>query len=163
MSNNQQEEISKTQLKKQSKDITSFGQAITLLNQNQLEQLNLPSDINNAIEDYKKIKSLSAKKRQLLFIGRLLRSTDLHEAFIQYEAIKNHSRLANQQFHLVEQWRDKLIQSTDAITEFINQFPKTDVQQLRSLIKNSINEIEKNKPLKSSRSLFKIIQSILNN
>ncbi len=141
MSNNQQEEISKTQLKKQSKDITSFGQAITLLNQNQLEQLNLPSDINNAIEDYKKIKSLSAKKRQLLFIGRLLRSTDLHEAFIQYEAIKNHSQLANQQFHLVEQWRDKLIQSPDAITEFINQFPKTDVQQLRSLIKNSINEI----------------------
>lgn len=163
MSNNQQEEISKTQLKKQSKDITSFGQAITLLNQNQLEQLNLPSDINNAIEDYKKIKSLSAKKRQLLFIGRLLRSTDLHEAFIQYEAIKNHSQLANQQFHLVEQWRDKLIQSPDAITEFINQFTKTDVQQLRSLIKNSINEIEKNKPLKSSRSLFKIIQSILNN
>jgi len=163
MSNNQQEEISKTQLKKQSKDITSFGQAITLLNQNQLEQLNLPSDINNAIEDYKKIKSLSAKKRQLLFIGRLLRSTDLHEAFIQYEAIKNHSQLANQQFHLVEQWRDKLIHSHDAITEFINQFPKTDVQQLRSLIKNSINEIEKNKPLKSSRSLFKIIQSILNN
>ena len=163
MSNNQQEEISKTQLKKQSKDITSFGQAITLLNQNQLEQLNLPSDINNAIEDYKKIKSLSAKKRQLLFIGRLLRSTDLHEAFIQYEAIKNHSQLANQQFHLVEQWRDKLIQSPDAITEFINQFPKTDVQQLRSLIKNSINEIEKNKPLKSSRSLFKIIQSILKN
>ena len=163
MSNNQQEEISKTQLKKQSKDITSFGQAITLLNQNQLEQLNLPSDINNAIEDYKNIKSLSAKKRQLLFIGRLLRSTDLHEAFIQYEAIKNHSQLANQQFHLVEQWRDKLIQSPDAITEFINQFPKTDVQQLRSLIKNSINEIEKNKPLKSSRSLFKIIQSILNN
>ena len=163
MSNNQQEEISKTQLKKQSKDITSFGQAITLLNQNQLEQLNLPSDINNAIEDYKKIKSLSAKKRQLLFIGRLLRSTDLHDAFIQYEAIKNHSQLANQQFHLVEQWRDKLIQSPDAITEFINQFPKTDVQQLRSLIKNSINEIEKNKPLKSSRSLFKIIQSILNN
>jgi len=163
MSNNQQEEISKTQLKKQSKDITSFGQAITLLNQNQLEQLNLPSDINSAIEDYKKIKSLSAKKRQLLFIGRLLRSTDLHEAFIQYEAIKNHSQLANQQFHLVEQWRDKLIQSPDAITEFINQFPKTDVQQLRSLIKNSINEIEKNKPLKSSRSLFKIIQSILNN
>ena len=142
MSNNQQEEISKTQLKKQSKDITSFGQAITLLNQNQLEQLNLPSDINNAIEDYKKIKSLSAKKRQLLFIGRLLRSTDLHEAFIQYEAIKNHSQLANQQFHLVEQWRDKLIQSPDAITEFINQFPKTDVQQLRSLIKNSINENE---------------------
>ena len=163
MSNNQQEEISKTQLKKQSKDITSFGQAITLLNQNQLEQLNLPSDINNAIEDYKKIKSLSAKKRQLLFIGRLLRSTDLHEAFIQYEAIKNHSQLANQQFHLVEKWRDKLIQSPDAITEFINQFPKTDVQQLRSLIKSSINEIEKNKPLKSSRSLFKIIQSILNN
>jgi ribosome-associated protein len=163
MSNNPQEEISKTQLKKQSKDITSFGQAITLLNRNQLEQLNLPSDINNAIEDYKKIKSLSAKKRQLLFIGRLLRSTDLHEAFIQYEAIKNHSQLANQQFHLVEQWRDKLIQSPDAITEFINQFPKTDVQQLRSLIKNSINEIEKNKPLKSSRSLFKIIQSILNN
>ena len=163
MSNNQQEEISKTQLKKQSKDITSFGQAITLLNQNQLEQLNLPSNINNAIEDYKKIKSLSAKKRQLLFIGRLLRSTDLHEAFIQYEAIKNHSQLANQQFRLVEQWRDKLIQSPDAITEFINQFPKTDVQQLRSLIKNSINEIEKNKPLKSSRSLFKIIQSILNN
>jgi ribosome-associated protein len=163
MNNNPQEEISKTQLKKQSKDITSFGQAITLLNRNQLEQLNLPSDINNAIEDYKKIKSLSAKKRQLLFIGRLLRSTDLHEAFIQYEAIKNHSQLANQQFHLVEQWRDKLIQSPDAITEFINQFPKTDVQQLRSLIKNSINEIEKNKPLKSSRSLFKIIQSILNN
>ena len=162
MSNNQQEEISKTQLKKQSKDITSFGQAITLLNQNQLEQLNLPSDINNAIEDYKKIKSLSAKKRQLLFIGRLLRSTDLHEAFIQYEAIKNHSQLANQQFHLVEQWRDKLIQSPDAITEFINQFPKTDVQQLRSLINNSINEIEKNKPLNSTRSLFKNIQAMLN-
>ena len=66
MSNNQQEEISKTQLKKQSKDITSFGQAITLLNQNQLEQLNLPSDINNAIEDYKKIKDAMNKSLCLL-------------------------------------------------------------------------------------------------
>jgi len=73
MSNNPQEEISKTQLKKQSKDITSFGQAITLLNRNQLEQLNLPSDINNAIEDYKKNKIFKCEKKAITFYRQIIK------------------------------------------------------------------------------------------
>jgi len=155
------EEISKTQLKKQSQDVINFGKEIAQLSQDQLKKLGLPQDIVDAISEYKKIKSLSAKKRQLLFIGRLLRAINLDKAHAQYDVIKNHSQHAHQLFHLAEQWRDKLILTPDSMTDFINHYPKTDVQQLRSILKNAITEKENNSAPKSSRSLFKIINQII--
>ena len=156
------EEISKTQLKKQSQDVINFGKEIAQLSQDQLKKLGLPQDIVDAISEYKKIKSLSAKKRQLLFIGRLMRAINLDKAHTQYDVIKNHSQQAHQLFHLAEQWRDKLILTPDSMTDFINQYPKTDVQQLRSILQNAITEKENNSAPKSSRSLFKIINQIIN-
>lgn len=161
MNKNLKEEISKTQLKKKSKDILDFSNDVSCLSQNQLNDLDLPNNIASAIEDLKKIKSNSAKKRQLQYIGKLFRSIDLDEIYIKFEKIRNQSEITKKHFHQIEDWRDKLINSPETITEFINKFPSTDAQNLRMLIKNARSELKNNKTRKSSKSLFKILSKIM--
>ena len=80
--------ISKTELKKDSKKIQEFGRRISELTINNIEAFKFPSNIYEATIDLKNIKSNSAKKRQVQYLGKLLREIDLTDAFFNYETIK---------------------------------------------------------------------------
>ena len=72
--------------------------------------------------------------------------------------VRNTNQAATRKFHLVEDWRDKLIANNDALTEFIEKYPQVDIQQLRTLIRNAKREQEKNQPPKAFRELFQLIK-----
>ena len=58
-------------------------------------------------------------------------------------------------------WRDRLIASDDAVTEFIAAHPDTDVQALRTLVRNARKEAQLAKPPKSSREIFQMVKQAL--
>ena len=66
----------------------------------------------------------------------------------------------NARFHQLEKLRERLIQDDQALSEFIDQHPQADVQQLRTLIRNARKEADANKPPKSSRELFRLLREI---
>ena len=155
------EEISKTQLKKIAKDIEDFGYKLTLLTDEQIQGLNLTDDIKEAIYEYKKIKSNSAKKRHRQYLGKLLRDIDLTLVNEDYQRIQNHSLIAKQAFHEIENWRDQLIHDESKLKEFIDIYAKTDIQKFRTLLKNAIKETQKGQTKKTQRLFFKYLREII--
>ena len=155
------EEISKTQLKKIAKDIEDFGHKLTLLTDEQIQGLSLTDNIKEAIYEYKKIKSNSAKKRHRQYLGKLLRDIDLTSVNEDYQRIQNHSLIAKQAFHAIENWRDQLIQDESKLKEFIDIYPKTDIQKCRTLLKNAIKESQKDQTKKSQRLFFKYLREVI--
>jgi ribosome-associated protein len=155
----QKEIISKTTLKKESKDIKKFGEKIAKYNQETLKKFNFPADIYEAIHDLKNIKSNSAKKRQSQYLAKLLRAIDINHALETMEKISLDSRKEIKKNHLIEEWRDKLINNDSELTNFISLYPDINIQLLRQSIINTKKEIENKIGSKHSRQLYKLIRS----
>ena len=150
--------ISKTELKKDSKKIQEFGRKISELTINNIEVFKFPSNIYEATIDLKNIKSNSAKKRQVQYLGKLLREIDLTDAFLIMKQLKVSSQKEIQRNHIIEDWRDKLLSNNDSITQFVDEYPKIDRQSLRQTISNAQKD---NKSPKYSKQLFKLIKDII--
>jgi ribosome-associated protein len=153
--------ISKTELKKDSKKIQQFGRKISELTINNIEAFKFPLNIYEATIDLKNLKSNSAKKRQVQYLGKLLREIDLTDAFIIMKQLKVSSQKEIQRNNIIEGWRNKLLNNNNSITEFVDEYPEIDRQSLRQTISNAQKEKIKNKPPKYSRQLFKLIKDII--
>tara|TARA_B100000795_G_scaffold198244_1_gene152111 strand:+ start:35 stop:532 length:498 start_codon:yes stop_codon:yes gene_type:complete len=152
---------SKTELKKDSKKIQQFGRKISELTINNIETFKFPLNIYEATIDLKNLKSNSAKKRQVQYLGKLLREIDLTDAFIIMKQLKVSSQKEIQRNNIIEGWRNKLLNNNNSITEFVDEYPEIDRQSLRQTISNAQKEKIKNKPPKYSRQLFKLIKDII--
>ncbi|MBT3513448.1 MAG: DUF615 domain-containing protein [Nitrosomonadales bacterium] len=150
--------ISKTELKRDSKKIQAFGKSIGDLSIDQIKSFDLPDAVFNAITEYKSLKSNAAKNRQVQYLGKLLREIDLTQAYQQMDQLKNGSQIEIRKNHIVESWRDKLIQDKEALTKLINEFPHIDRQLIRQLIQNAIKEKKDSKPPKFYRQIFRYLK-----
>jgi ribosome-associated protein len=153
--------VSKTELKKDSKKIQQFGRKISELTINNIEAFKFPLNIYEAVIGLKNLKSNSAKKRQVQYLGKLLREIDLTDAFLVMKQLKVSSQKEIQRNHIIEGWRDKLLSNNNSITEFVDEYPKIDRQSLRQTISNAQKEKKEDKWPKYSRQLFKLIKDIV--
>lgn len=67
---------SKSQRKRDMTALQNLGESLLGLNRHQLEQLSLPDTLLEAILDAKSITAHGARRRQLQFIGKLMRQVD---------------------------------------------------------------------------------------
>lgn len=157
----QEEWVSKTQMKKQMDELQDLGIQLTKLSSETLKKIGLPEDLYNAIREYKKITSNSAAKRQRQYIGRLMRDVDDKPIRTFLDKLKGDNQAHNAFLQRVEQARTRLIENDDALTHFIADFPHTDAGVLRNLIRNARKEAEQHKPPKSFRALYQALKTIM--
>lgn len=153
--------VSKTELKREAKNVHEFGKILASLTELQIAQINLPENILDAIKDLKNIKKGSAKKRQSLYLAKLLREIDLSKAQDFVNQIKFESQTEIRRLHEAEYWRDKLISDVSYLTNIIDKAQNVDIQRLRSLVINSQKEIKKQKSKKNQKELFIYLKEIL--
>ena len=153
--------VSKTELKKDSKKIQQFGRKISELSMNNIEAFKFPLNIYEAVIGLKNLKSNSAKKRQVQYLGKLLREFDLTHAFLVMKQLEVSSQKEIQRNNIIEGWRNKLLNNNNSITEFVDEYPEIDRQSLRQTISNAQKEKKDNKNPKYSRQLFKLIKDII--
>jgi len=152
----------KTQLKRDIAAIHDMCEEITRLAPAQVEKLNLPEEIAVAIAEAAKMPFKAARKRQLKFITGLMRKIDIDSIEEALNKIKAKSAHATRELHQLERWRERLLSDDkQALTELLNQYPGADAQQLRQLMRNAKKEISLEKPVKSSRLLFKYLKVLL--
>jgi ribosome-associated protein len=149
---------SKTALKNEAKDIHAFGKILVGLTDKQINQIELPENVHEAIKECKKLKKNSAQKRQSLYLAKLLRDIDLSEAQRFVDQLRFESQTEVKKFHKAENWRDKLVDDVSNLTDFINLSPGIDIQKLRKLILNSQKEIKKGSSKKFQKELFQFIK-----
>ncbi len=109
MFENEDEWVSKTQMKKQMNDLQALGMELTKLSTDTLKKIGLDEDLYEAVVTYKKITSNGALKRQSQFIGRLMRDTDPApiEAFLA--KLRGENTAHNAFLQRVEQARTRLL------------------------------------------------------
>lgn len=152
---------SKTKIKKQMLALQDLGKTLTALSNEKLRELDLEEDLLVAIMEYKRMTKFGALNRQLQYIGRLMRDVDPAPIQAKLDAWNGVSRQHTAWLHQVEQWRDRLIEQPDALTELLAAHPEADAQHLRTLIRNAQKEKELLKPPKSYRELFQVLREII--
>ena len=152
---------SKTKIKQQMHELQDLGAELAALGKDQLAQIELPDALREAIRELHRINKFGAQRRQLQYIGKLMRDVDPAPIIAKLEVWKGTSQVHVAYMHQLERWRDRLLESDDALTELLAAHPQTDVQRLRTLIRNAHKEREMQKPPKHYRELFQVLREII--
>lgn len=163
------EEISKSRRKRDADNIRELGEHLTELSRSELATIPLPEDVQQAIDEFSRIKANGARKRQLGYLAKRLRNADIEPIEQALEKIKQTARSNTLNLHTVENWRDRLLGDLAgespklALTAFLSEFHHADRQQLRQLQIQAIKEREKKHSPAAARQLFKRLRDIINN
>ena len=129
------EKPSKTKLKAQAHGLQALGEALVALPRSRLKDVPMPDGLRDAIDQYRKTKSFEGQRRQLQFIGKQMRLADPAPLQAAVDAFKLGSAKDTLALHEAERWRDELVASDDALTRWAAEFPGSDLQRLRSLVR----------------------------
>jgi len=155
---------SKSQRKRDMTELQDLGAELEALAKDRLARVPMPESLADAIHAARKITSHEGKRRQMQFVGKVMRSLDDDEvAAIRaaLEGFKGTSKAETAKLHLIERWRDLLLADDANLTKFLGEHPGVDVQTLRNTIRNARREQQMAKPPKSFRELFQIIKTAL--
>ena len=152
---------SKTEKKKEATALQDLGEKLVKLSNEQLESIDMPEELSNAIRHAKTIKSHGALKRQMQFIGTLMRNIDSAPVLEAIDEIEQGCYKKAVDFKETERWRDELMAgSKELIEELLVKYPSAERQQLSQLIRNAVKEKKDNKPPKAFRILFRYLRDV---
>lgn len=154
-------ETSKSQRKRDARKLVDLAKNMIGMPENVFRKLPLDDELRSEVEFARSIKSHGARKRQLLTVGKLLRQRDNEELLDAVNNIDQANRQENARFHLIESWRDRLIEGSDQVlSELLERAPGANVQTLRQLVRNARKEAALGKPPAAARKLFRLLREL---
>ena len=149
--------VSKSEIKRDAEDLKQLGEKLVNLTKANLTKVPLDDSLKDAIELAQRLQK-EARRRQLQYIGKLLRSIDAEPIREALEKIENKHNQQQAMLHKLEILRDELVAKGDvALTDLLNEHPSADRQQLRVAQK----EKEQNKPSKAYREIYQILKTLI--
>ncbi|WP_170923649.1 ribosome biogenesis factor YjgA [Desulfocicer vacuolatum] len=155
---------SRTKKKKNAEALQKIGVALVELPEKELKSLDIPGELKTAVLEAKAMTKHGSRRRQLQYIGSLMRNLDPEPIQMAVEHLSLDRAKAAHQFQKMEAWRDHLISSDSkehTPKDFISAFPHTDRQRLGQLIRNAANARDEKKRTKASRTLFRYIREVM--
>jgi ribosome-associated protein len=126
---------SKTQLKQQSLELQELGHALAELPDERLRTLDLPERLRDAISEFKRTRSHEGRRRQLQYVGKLMRGVDPEPLRAAVDAFALGSAVDSMRLHEAERWRVELVRDDEALTRWAQIFPESDLLRLRALVR----------------------------
>ena len=166
------DEQSRTDLKRESTELQKLGEDLLTLRVDLVERLDVSEKLKDAVAEAKRITNFEGKRRQMQYIGKLMRKVDpavldtMRAALVEQNSGSAQENLV---LHLTETWRDRLLASEDAFGEWITRCPETDTQQLRALIRQARKDAVPEKPGaavrhgRAYRDIFQLVREHLTN
>ena len=150
---------SKSARKRQMQALQKLGEKLTELNPDQLEEMALSPALRTAITDYQRISSREARRRQRQFIGGVMRDEDAERIARDLERLTEHHAAAKQAHRQLEQWRQRLLDDPDALTAFVDAYPATDVQTLRTALRRVQSARVDTQRRAAARALYRLLST----
>lgn len=154
------EPVSKTRRKREMTELQSLGAALVELPESQVRAMDLDEGLVAAVLEAKQLRSHEARRRQLQYIGRLMRSLDPGPIRSQLAAVEGTSAQAAAAHRRLEAWRERLLADDTALTSFASEHPGADLQEIRALIRNARKEQKDGKPPRAYRELFRALKTL---
>ena len=161
MNMHDEQEISRTRLKKEAAALQKMGEKLVLLSDDQLGRMDLPARLLEAIQAVQAITSHGARRRQMQYIGSLMRSVDAEPIEQALLALEQGAYEQAKAFHRIEALRDQLVEGNDDVfDDILDTYPDADRRRLGQLVRSARKEKKKNAPPKSARNLFRYLKSL---
>lgn len=152
---------SRSQLKRDAEALQDLGRELVELPQAKLDRIELPEKLREAVDLARRITAHGGRRRQLQYIGKLMRNLEAGPIRARLEAMQQADHRAAQRFHHLEALRDRLIAEGDAaLGDVLTDYPHADRQHLRQLIRQAQQERDRGKPPASARSLFRYLREL---
>ena len=152
---------SKTKRKRDMHALQDLGAELVALDAKRLASLDLPERLVDAIALARTITRHEARRRQMQYIGRLMRDVDPEPLRVALAAGASGSQAERAQFALVERWRDRVLQEADGVDAFAAAYPDAPRETLASLATAARDERDRGAPPHKSRELFRTLKRII--
>ncbi len=155
------ERPSKSQRKREMAALQETGAQLVALYAGQLAQIELPERLHEAIVAAQRISDFEGRRRQMQYIGKLMREVDpapIRAKLGQWHGVAR-EHTASQ--HLAERWRERLLADDGALAMFAAEYPGGDLQHLRTLIASVKRDRAAGRPPKNYRELFRAVREIV--
>lgn len=153
--------ISKSQQKREAEELQALGVDLLALPVSHYKKLDIPADLDKAIEDARRIKNHGALRRQIQLVGKLMRRVEdtapIRNAIEEWKG--GNKRIARDHQRL-ENTRDRLIAGDNNLLETLLRIPQCDGSQLRALIRSAQQENESGQNGKAYRKLFQFLKEL---
>jgi ribosome-associated protein len=152
---------SKTRRKQEMHELQELGVALVTLDPARLATLDLPEQLVDAIALARTLTRHEARRRQMQFIGRLMRDVDanpLRAALAAWSAGPERERA---RFALLERWRDRVLDEAGGLDAFLDAHPSAPRAALAALVADVRAERARGAPPRKSRALFRELTRIV--
>ncbi len=157
------ERPSKSELKRQMSELQKLGEELVAEARDRVKRVPMPEDVRDAILMCQTITNHEGRRRQMQFVGKMMRKLDEEEVAVIQRTIdswKGMSKADTAALHALERRRDKLLADDKALTTLLAEHAELDGQHLRTLIRNARKEQAENKPPKAYREIFQILKDL---
>ncbi|MBI3716164.1 MAG: DUF615 domain-containing protein [Betaproteobacteria bacterium] len=143
--------------------LQSVGEELVALSTDTLKKLDLPDPLRVAVLDAKKIgpSKHGGTRRQMQYIGRLMREIEAAPIVEQLEALRAPGRKATAWHHLAERWRERLLTDPSSLAAFATEFPQADREALARGVAATHAERTARQPPKHFRALYQSIHELI--
>jgi len=141
-------------------ELQALGVALVALPEGMLQAMALDAKLLEAVLEAKRITAHEGKRRQIQYIGRLMREVDPAPIRARIAELEGSSAQASARHRRLEGWRERLIGDDEALTAFAAEHPGADLQALRALIRNARKEASLGKPPHAFRELFRLLKEL---
>jgi ribosome-associated protein len=156
------ERPSKTAVKKEMQALQNLGEQLVKLSNNELAKITVRDEhLSEAIATARRLTSREGLRRQLQYIGKLMRGIDLSEIEAGLARRDEGQRELARAFHNLETFRDEIADGgLPAIDGVVEKFPNADRQRLRTLVLQISKDSKANKPPAAKRKLFQYLKEL---
>src|SRR5574338_87473 len=151
---------SKTRRKKDMQALQDLGERLVALSNERLAKVPLPDSLADAVRECQRITKHEARRRQMQYIGRLMRGVDPVPIEAQLETFAGTSKEEVARQHRIERLRLELLEDEGVLHRIADTWPRADLQHLRVLRRNALKEREQNRPPRAFRELFKVLREL---
>ena len=151
---------SKTQIKQAMHDLQALGEELVNLGRDQLKRMGLDEDLLEAVLEYQRIPKFEAKRRQLQYIGKLMRGVDPEPVRAAIAVVRGESAGEIAKLHRLEKLRLRFLEDEAVLQEIAASYPAADLTRLRQLRRAALKEQADQRPPKNFRELFQILKAL---
>lgn len=155
------EPVSKTRRKKAVHALQALGEELVALSDEQLARMELPEPLRDAVIEARRITRFEAKRRQLQYIGKLMRRVEAEPIRAALDATLARSRGEAAVHRRIEAWRERLLADAGAVGELLVEYPGADGRRLRALTRTALRERAEGRPPRAFRALYQALRALI--
>ncbi len=151
---------SKSQLKREMTALQDLGEELVALSRERLAKIEMPERLRDALLDAQRFTKHEARRRQMQYVGKIMRDVDATPLRAAMDEIKGVSEAANIRQHQLERLRTSLMEDEAAFNQVARDYRGADIQHLRQLRRNALKEAQQGKPPRAYRELFRELREL---